>query len=129
MIDFTQLGAGQNEVVIDTRAFWYGTLGTNPVNISFTLYKGGCMIKQGQTGSPSYSFTNPTATSTLTGASASKVITAFQNASSIVTGSSDLESPNVNSGITRGQRLAVIRYNRSTNEGNININDTTTPVV
>lgn len=129
MIDFTQLGVGQSEVVIDCRAFWFGTLGVNPVNISFTLYKGGCMIKQGGSGSPAYSFTNPTATATLTGASASKVITAFQNSSSIVTGSSDLESPNVNSGITRGQRLAVIRYNRSTNEGNININDTTTPVV
>jgi len=129
MIDFTQLGAGQNEVVIDTRAFWYGTLGTNPVNISFILYKGGCMIKQGQNGSPAYSFTNPTATATLSGASASKVITAYKNASQIAVGSSDLESPNINAQISRGQRIAVIRYNRSTNVGSIDINDTTTPVV
>lgn len=129
MIDFTQLGVNQNQVVIDCRAFWYNTVGVNPVNISFTLYKGGCMIMQGPSpGSPAYGFTNPTATSTLTGASASKVITA-KNTSGIATGSSDLESPNVNVNLTRGQRLAVITYNRSTNEGNININDTTTPVV
>ena len=129
MIDFTQLGAGQNEVVIDCRAFWYQTVGSNPVNLSFTFYKGGCMLKQGSSGSPAYSYTNPTATATLTGASASKVITAYKNGSSIVTGSSDLESPNINASLSRGQRLAVITYNRSTNVGNIDINDTTTPVV
>jgi hypothetical protein len=86
------------------------------------------MVKQGNTGSPAFSYTNPTATATLTGASASKVITA-KNTSGIATGSSDLESPNVSVGLTRGQRLAVITYNRSTNVGNIDINDTTTPVV
>ena len=128
MIDFTQLGAGQNQVVIDCRAFWYSILGTNPVNLSFKLYKGGCMIKQGSGGSPAFNFTNPTATSSLPMASASKVITAVNN-NQIATGSSDLENPNVNVNITRGQRIAVITYNRSTNEGNININDTTTPVV
>jgi len=129
MVDFTQLGAGQNEVVVDCRAFWYGSLGTNAVNLSFTLYKGGCMIMQGPSpGSPAYGFTNPTATSSLPLASASKVITAY-NTGTIATGSADLESPNVSPSITRGQRLAVITYNRSTNVGSININDTTTPVV
>jgi hypothetical protein len=128
MIDFTQLGAGQSEVVIDCRAFWYQTVGTNPVNLSFTLYKGGCMVKQGNLGSPAFTFTNPTATATLSGASATKVITAYRNVST-ATGSSDLESPNVNAGISRGQRLAVITYNRTTNVGNIDVNDTTTPVV
>jgi hypothetical protein len=128
LIDFTQLSTGQNEVVVDCRALWWNTLGTNPVNLSFTLYKGGCMVKQGNTGSPAYSYTNPTATSTLTGASASKLITA-QNTGGTATGSSDLESPNISAGLSRGQRLAVITYNRSTNVGNIDINDTTTPVV
>jgi hypothetical protein len=128
LVDFTQLGTGQNEVVIDCRALWWNTLGTNPVNLSFTLYKGGCMVKQGNTGSPAYSYTNPTATSTLTGASASKVITAYKSGAN-ATGSSDLESPNVSANISRGQRLAVITYNRTTNVGNIDINDTTTPVV
>ena len=129
MIDFTQLGAGQNQVVIDCRAFWYDIVGTNPVVISFKLYKGGCMFKEGSGGSPAFNFTNATATSSLAMASASKVITAFKNSSQIATGSSDLESPNVTASLTRGQRLAVITYNRSTNEGSININDTTTPIV
>jgi hypothetical protein len=87
------------------------------------------MVKQGSGGSPSYSYTNPTATSTLTGTSANKVITAFRNGSGIATGSADLESPNISANLSRGQRLAVITYNRSTNVGNIDINDTTTPVV
>jgi len=129
LVDFTQLGAGQNQVVVDCRALWWNTLGTNPVNISFTLYKGGCMVKQGSGGSPAYSYTNPTATSTLTGTSANKVITAFRNGGGIATGSADLESPNISANLSRGQRLAVITYNRSTNVGNIDINDTTTPVV
>jgi hypothetical protein len=129
MIDFTQLGASQSEVVIDCRALWWVTVGTNAVNLSFTLYKGGCMIKQGRNGSPTFTFTNPEATATLSGASASKVITAYKNASQIAVGSSDLESPNINAQISRGQRIAVIRYNRSTNVGSIDINDTTTPVV
>jgi hypothetical protein len=129
MIDFTQLGAGQNEVVVDCRAFWYGTLGSNVVSLSFTLYKGGCIVKQGASGSPAYTFSNPTATSSLAGASASKVITAYKTSGNIATGSSDLESPNITSNLTRGQRLAVIKYNRTTNVGSIDIYDTTTPVV
>ena len=128
LIDFTQLGVGQNEVKVDCRALWWNTLGTNPVNLSFTLYKGGCMVKQGSGGSPAYSYTNPTATSSLSGSSASKLITA-KNTGGTATGSSDLESPNISAGLSRGQRLAVITYNRSTNVGNIDINDTTTPVV
>lgn len=129
MIDFTQLGVNQSEVVIDCRALWWANVGINAVNLSFTLYKGGCMIKQGRNGSPTFTFTNPEATATLSGASASKVITAYKNASQIAVGSSDLESPNINASISRGQRIAVIKYNRSTNVGTIDINDTTTPVV
>ena len=37
MIDFTQIPAGQDQIVIDCRAFWYVTLGVQPVNIGFTL--------------------------------------------------------------------------------------------
>lgn len=129
MIDFTQLGAGQSEVTIDCRAFWYEIVGTNAVTLSFKLYKGGCINKQGSGGSPAFNFVNTTATATLTGASASKVITAYKTSGNIATGSSDLESPNITSNLTRGQRLAVIKYNRTTNVGSIDINDTTTPVV
>lgn len=130
MIDFTQIPTGQNEIVIDCRAFWFQQVGIQPVSIGFTLYKGGCMVKQGSSGSPAYNFTNPTATGTFSGTSSSKVITAFRNISTgVVTGSSDLESPSVSANLTRGQRIAVITYNRLTNVGNVDINDTTTPVV
>lgn len=130
MIDFTQIPSGQNEIVIDCRAFWFQLQGVQPVNISFTLYKGGCMVKQGATGTPAYNFTNPTATGTITGTSSSKIITAYKDPStSLVSGSSDLESPAVNASITRGQRIAVITYNRATNIGTIDINDTSTPAV
>jgi len=128
VIDFTQLSAGQNQIVIDCRALWWGTLGSNAVNIAFTLYSGGCMVAQGGSGSPAYNFTNPTATSSFSSSSASKVITAYRSGSNAI-GSSDLESPNIAASASRGQRLAVITYNRTTNVGSIDINDTTTSVV
>lgn len=130
LIDFTQLSAGQNEVVIDCRAFWFQQLGVQPVSIGFTLYKGGCMVKQGAYGDPAYNFTNPTAIASFTGTSSSKLITALKDsATAVVSGSSDLESPNVTASLTRGQRIAVITYNRSTNIGTVDINDTSTPAV
>ena len=129
MIDFTQIPAGQNEIVIDCRTIWWGQVGVQPVSIGFTLYKGGCMVKQGSSGVPAYTFTNPTATGTFSGTSSSKVITAYRNGSGLAVGSSDLESPSVSANISRGQRIAVITYNRATNVGNIDINDTTTPAV
>ena len=130
MIDFTQMPAGQNQIVIDCRAFWFVNLGVQPVSIGFTLYKGGCMVKQGPFGNPAYNFTNPTAVASLSSASSSKIITALKNPSTqIVSGSSDLENPNVSATNTRGQRIAVITYNRSTNIGTVDINDTSTPAV
>jgi hypothetical protein len=130
MIDFTQMPAGQNQIVIDCRAFWFVTLGVQPVSIGFTLYKGGCMVKQGAFGNPAYNFTNPTAVASLSSASSSKIITALKNSSTqIVSGSSDLENPNVLATNTRGQRIAVITYNKSTNIGTVDINDTSTPAV
>lgn len=129
MIDFTLIPSGQNSIVIDCRALWWGQVGIQPVSIGFTLYKGGCMVKQGAAGSPAYNFTNPTAIGTFTGTSSSKVVTAFRNISGIATGSSDLENPNISANTSRGQRIAVIRYNRSTNIGSIDINDVTTIAV
>ena len=134
VIDFTQLSAGQNEIKIDCRAFWFNTLGTNPVNIGFTLYKGGCPSIYGivNTNPPdalSGTISNPTATSSLAGTSSSKTITAYKNGSSVVVGAADLESTPVSASVTRGQRLAVITYNRSTNVGTLDTNDTTTPYV
>lgn len=132
LIDFSKMPVGQNQIVIDCRALWWSTPGVQPVRIGFTLYKGGCMVKQGSNGSPSYNFTNPTATNTVVGTSSTKVITAFRNGmfnNSPAIGSSDLESPSVEARYSRGQRLAVITYNRSTNVGSIDTNDTTTPAV
>ena len=130
MIDFTQLSTGQNQIVVDCRAFWYRDPGVQPVNIGVTFYKGGCMVKQGAYGNPAYNFTNPTAVATVSLLSAGKVITAYRNAfSGLAVGSSDLESPNVIASDTRGQRVAVITYNKSTNTGTIDINDTSTPAV
>jgi hypothetical protein len=129
MIDFTLLPTGQNQIVIDCRALWWGQIGIQPVSIGFTLYKGGCMVKQGSAGSPAYSFTNPTATGTFTGTSSSKVITAYRTSGGIATGSADLESPNVTANLSRGQRIGIITYNRSTNVGTVDINNTTTPAV
>lgn len=132
LIDFSKMPVGQNQIVIDCRALWWQTVGVQPVTIGFTLYKGGCMIKQGASGSPAYNFTNPTATNTFVGTSSSKIITAFRNGTlnnSPAIGSSDLESPNIAARDSRGQRIAVITYNRSTNIGSVNINDTTTPAV
>jgi len=130
MIDFTQIPVGLDQIVIDSRAFWYVTPGVQPVSIGFTVYKGGCMVKQGPNGSPAFNFTNPTAVASRQGTSSGKIVTAFRNTNTgIVSGSSDLESPNVDGGATRGQRIAVITYNRATNQFTIDTTDTTTPAV
>lgn len=61
---------GQQEITLDLRAQWYGTVGTNPVVVNVTSYEGGQMVKSG------FTWTNPTATNTYnTFTSASKVIT------------------------------------------------------
>jgi hypothetical protein len=131
VIDFTQLSAGQNEIKVDCRAFWFNTLGSNPVDIAFTLYKGGCPSIYGIVSGDALSGTisNPTATSSFAGTSSSKTVTAYKNGSSVVVGAADLESTPVSASVTRGQRLAVITYNRSTNVGTLDTNDTTTPYV
>lgn len=124
-IDLTQLSAGQQEIVVDCRCFWFNIPGSNPVTISVTLWKGGCPITQGALGNPAYGFANPTATASLVIGSANKVITA-RNLSNLAVNSSDLESPAVAPNVTRGQRLAVITYNKLNNTGTIDINDTST---
>jgi hypothetical protein len=44
LIEFKSQYPGQNTIVINSKAFWYGTLGTDPVTIQVTLYKGGTMV-------------------------------------------------------------------------------------
>lgn len=99
-------------ITVDMRAFWFSIVGTNPVVIEATLWKGGTPIQQGSGGSPAFSFTNPTATGTQVITSAGKVIT--------------LATQNV---ATSGERAATMTYNLLSGVGSFNTNDTTTPSV
>ena len=107
LIRFRQLYPNETNIVIDLRAFWYGTRGTNPVNVAATLYKGGAM-----TGPSNYVFNNTTFTSKYDINSVSKVV--------------NLQTQNVG---TSGERVATLTYNLTTNTGTFNNNDTTTPSV
>ncbi len=44
LIEFKSQYPGQNTITINSKAFWYGELGSNPVTIRVTLYKGGTMV-------------------------------------------------------------------------------------
>lgn len=117
LINVAQLKASYpnaSTLVVDLRAFWYNTQGFNPVNVAATLWKGGTPIKQGSGGNPAYSFTNPTATATLSIASVGKQITL---------------APTTNKQQSSGERVATLTYNLTTNTGSFNTNDTTTPSV
>ena len=93
-------------MTMDLRAFWYGTVGTLPINVNVTLWRGGTPVQSG------FIWVNPTATDTFTVASDSKLITLATTSAS-----------------TSGERLAVLSYNLITGAGNLNINDTSTPSV
>jgi hypothetical protein len=97
----------ETSIVIDLRAFWYTSRGSNPVNVAATLYKGGTM-----TGPSNYLFSNSTYTSTSQVNSVSKIVTLLTT------------SP-----VTSGQRVATLTYNLTTNTGTFNNSDTTTPSV
>jgi hypothetical protein len=96
-------------IVIDCRAFWYGLIGVNPVNLLAKFYKGGAMIKT----SSLFSYTNPTAIDTLT----------FNTEGIFVPG-----PVNTNAAFS-GYRIATFTYTISTNTGVFNISDVTTPSV
>ena len=44
LIAFKNQFPGENIIVMNSKAFWYGTLGSSPVTIQVTLYKGGTMV-------------------------------------------------------------------------------------
>jgi hypothetical protein len=44
LIEFKSQYPGQNTIVMNSKAFWYGSFGSNPVTIQATLYKGGTMV-------------------------------------------------------------------------------------
>ena len=74
LIDLNQFKAdypGQNTIVINAKAFWYGTLGTNPVTIQVTLYKGGNMVADPD----NYTFINNTFTAAYGATSPGSIVT------------------------------------------------------
>jgi hypothetical protein len=83
---FAAANPGRTSVSIDLRAMWYGSVGTDPVTITVTSYKGGQMVKSG------FTWTNPTAEAAYTNfTSTEKVINLFSR-----------QAANI------GQRIAII---------------------
>jgi hypothetical protein len=105
LVKFKETYPSETEIVVDLRAFWYGIVGTNPVNVAATLYKGGTM-----TGPSNYIFTNTTFTSKYDISSVSRVVTS-------------------RNGNDSGERVATLTYNLTTNTGTFNNSDTTTPSI
>ena len=99
----------ENNLVIDTRSFWYGTVGTTPVNVAATLWKGGLPVKNG------FLWQNPTATETFQIDSVGKLIT--------------LAPTSTDKANSSGERVATLTYNLSNGIGTLNNNDTITPSV
>jgi len=107
----------ENEITIDCRGWWYNTVGTNSVKLNLTLWKAGTIIPptfNNNTLPTHFTFTNPTASSSLVLKSSGKVV----------------RSPNVSSTTAPNNkeawRIGVIKYNLSTNVGTINNVDTVT---
>lgn len=98
----------ETSFVVDARCFWYNVVGTNPVDVAATLWKGGTPVKSG------FIWTNPTATNSSSIDSVGIVITSDG-------------SPN--KALTSGQRAATLTYDLVTYLGVLNNNDTTTPSV
>ena len=79
LIDIPQLlvsHPNETEITLDLRAFWYGSIGTEPVVVNVTSYKGGAMVKSG------FSWVNPTATNVYNNfTSSSRQITTYTQSS------------------------------------------------
>lgn len=118
--NFTASYPAENEITIDCRAWWYTTVGTNPVKLNVTLWKGGTIVQPtfNNNALPThYTFTNPTATNTLE----------LKSSGSTVQGPklSSTTAPLSNN----AYRVGVIKYNLTTNVGTIDNADTTTPCI
>lgn len=97
---FKTANPSATEITVDLRAHWYSTVGTNPVNVEATLWRGGNPVKSG------FIWTNSTALETLVVESVGKQVTNRYN---------------------NPERIATFNYNFSTGEGLLDNNDTTTP--
>lgn len=94
-------------IVVDCRAFWYNTVGVNPVTLKAVFYKGGAIVK----GSPTFTYTNPTAEDTLIYETLGKVV----------------PGPITPVATSVGTRIATFTYTISTGIGFFNLDDVTTP--
>jgi hypothetical protein len=112
-----------SEITIDCRGWWNNIVGTNPVKLSLTLWKGGTMVSPtfNNNGLPThYTFTNtppngvPSSANTLVIKSSGKVVRGPN-----VVGNT---APNNN----EAWRIGVIKYNLLTGIGTINNVDTVT---
>lgn len=120
LINFTTSYPAENEITIDCRGWWFNTVGVNKVKLNLTLWKGGTIVvpTYNNNSLPThYTFTNPTATNTLTLTSSGAIVPgpALNNGT----------APNNN----EAYRIGVIKYNLTTNVGTINNADTTTPTI
>lgn len=96
LINYQSVYPSNNTIEIECRCFWFSTAGTQAVTVEATFWKGGTVIK----GTPSFQFSNPTATNTAILDSLSKVIT--------------LQTTNSSSD---GEFIANFNYDVSTNVG------------
>ncbi len=109
LIDIDEFKAAypdETEMVVDLRAHWFRTTGTNDVNVEATLWKGGTPVKISTSGTDRYYWNNPTATEALVVESVGKQVTKRYN------------DP---------ERVATFKYNLTTGAGVLDNNDTTTP--
>jgi len=118
--NFTIAYPSENNITIDCRGWWYNSVGTNPVKLNVTLWKGGTIVPptfNNPALATHFTFTNPTATGTL----------------EIKSSGSTVQGPNVGSTTApnnnEAYRIGVIKYNLSTNVCTINNADTTTPCI
>ncbi len=102
--EFRKLYPSKNDLKIDCRAFWYGDIGRNEVNIEAVFSKGGEMIKE------EFSFRNSQPNAETSLGSTSVKIEAKTNNKSLP-----------------GERIATFQYNLSTGVGQFDARDTPSP--
>lgn len=101
----------EDNITLDLRGFWYGTIGVLPVNVGVTLWKGGTPIHDGcEQGGDFFCWTNPTKT-------LEKIIDSVPKIVSMDTTKS----------VVSGNRIATLKYDLSTFSVVLDNNDTTTP--
>jgi hypothetical protein len=100
LVNYRAAYPSDDVIQIECRCFWFDIVGTDPVTVEATLWKGGTVIKN----TPSFQFSNPTATDTAIIDSLSKVITLFSKSST-----------------TDGEYIATFSYNNSTNVGEFTV--------